>query len=332
VPPATAPGRAGPGGGWPPRRGAVRPEGAREMADGPTRSGGETPGGPTITNVLSVDVEDYFQVSAFEGHIPYASWDGFELRVEDSTRRILDLFDRAGVKATFFVLGWIAERRPRLVRELADRGHEVASHGYRHRLVYSMSPADFRWDVEHTKRVLEDVTGTPVRGFRAASFSIVPSCFWAMDVLGEAGYGYDSSMYPIRHDRYGTAGITLEPHRWPGTELVEVPMSVLPLFGLPFPIGGGGYLRHFPYTFTRWAIRRLNARHRRPVITYLHPWEVDPGQPVQSVGMGTRMRHYRGLEGMIGKLASLTEEFRFGPMAAALAGVEAASPGARPEG
>lgn len=296
---------------------ALRPDGA---------VAGAAASGNGICNILSVDLEDYFQVSAFAGHIPFEAWGSHALRVDDNTRHLLDLFDAAGVRATFFVLGWLAERCPRLVRELADRGHEVASHGYRHRLVYDLSPADFRWDVEHTKKVLEDVAGAPVRGFRAASFSIVPSCFWAMDVLGEVGYAYDSSMFPTHHDRYGTPGIPLGPHRWQGNGIVEVPMSVVPVLGLPVPVGGGGYLRHFPYGFTRWAVRRLNEHHRRPVITYVHPWEIDPGQPVQPVGMVTRLRHYRGLAGMRGKLERLLGQFRFGPMAAALAGVAAAPP------
>jgi len=302
---------------------ALRPEG---VAAGP-KSPAER-----MCNILSVDLEDYFQVSAFAAHIPFEAWGSHALRVEDNTRRLLDLFDASQVRATFFVLGWLAERCPKLVRELAERGHEVASHGYRHRLVYDMSPADFRWDVAHTKKVLEDVTGAPVRGFRAASFSIVPSCFWAMEVLGEVGYTYDSSMFPTHHDRYGTPGIPLGPHRWRDTGLVEVPMSVVPVLGLPVPVGGGGYLRQFPYGFTRWAVRRLNEHHGRPVITYVHPWEIDPGQPVQPVGRVTRLRHYRGLEGMRRKLERLLEQFRFGPMATALTAVEADSPSARAGG
>jgi polysaccharide deacetylase family protein (PEP-CTERM system associated) len=272
-----------------------------------------------VCNVMSVDLEDYFQVSAFADHIPFEAWGSHALRVGDNTRRLLDLFEGAGVTATFFCLGWIGERCPELVREVADRGHEVASHGYRHRLVYDLSPAEFRDDVTRTKAILEDASGREVRGFRAASFSIVPSCFWAMDVLGEAGYTYDSSMFPTHHDRYGTPGIPLLPHRWQGTGIVEVPMSVVPLFGLPVPVGGGGYLRHFPYGFTEWAIRRLNERHGRPVITYLHPWEIDPGQPVQPVGWVTRARHYRGIPSFWGKMVRLLTDFRFASAGAWLA-------------
>ncbi len=267
-----------------------------------------------VVNALSVDVEDYFQVSAFEDHIPYAAWDRYELRVEDNTRRILDLFDEAGVKATFFTLGWIAEHCPGLIKEIHRRGHEVASHGHRHRLVYHMTPEEFRDDVGRTRRTLEDLTGEPVLGFRAASFSIVPSTFWAMDVLAEEGYRYDSSMYPIRHDRYGTPGITLTPHRWKGDGVIEVPMSVLPLLGGNVPIGGGGYLRHFPAGFTHWAVRRLNERFGRPVITYLHPWEIDEGQPVQPVGPVTRLRHYGGIGRLYGTLDRLIRAFPFAPM------------------
>jgi len=288
--------------------------------------------GTRVCNVLSVDLEDYFQVSAFAGHIPFEAWGSHALRVGDNTRRLLDLFEGAGVAATFFCLGWIAERCPALIRELAERGHEVASHGYRHRLVYDMSPAEFRDDVTRTKAILEDASGREVRGFRAASFSIVPSTFWAMDVLGEVGYGYDSSMFPTHHDRYGAPGIPLSPHRWQGTGIVEVPLSVVPMLGLPVPVGGGGYLRQFPYGFTRWAIRRLNERYGRPVVTYLHPWEIDPGQPVQPVGAVTRLRHYRGLAEMRGKLERLLGQFRFGPMSALLAGIEAESPANRDRG
>lgn len=267
-------------------------------------------------NILSVDLEDYFQVSAFARHIPFEEWDRQALRVEDNTRRVLDLFDRTGVRATFFCLGWIAERCPALIRELAARGHEVASHGYRHRLVYDMTPEVFREDVTRTKAILEDAAGVPVRGFRAASFSIVPATFWAMDVLKEAGYAYDSSMYPIRHDRYGAPGIPLAPHVWRGNGIVEVPMSVLSVAGLSVPIGGGGYLRQFPYGVTRWAMRRVNRVQGRPVVTYLHPWEYDLGQPVQAVGPLTRARHYRGIGSFWDKMVRLLADFRFEPAGA----------------
>jgi len=267
-----------------------------------------------VVNALSVDVEDYFQVSAFEEHIPFSSWDRYELRVEGNTKRILDLFDELGVKATFFTLGWIAEHCPALVKEIHRRGHEVASHGHRHRLVYQMSPDEFRADVSRTRRALEDLIGEPVLGFRAASFSIVSGCFWAMDVLEEEGYRYDSSMFPILHDRYGTPGICLTPHRWQDGGLIEVPMSVLPLLGRNVPIGGGGYLRHFPAGFTHWGVRRLNEHFGRPVITYLHPWEIDEGQPVQPVGWVTRARHYGGIGRLYGKLQRLIRAFPFAPM------------------
>jgi polysaccharide deacetylase family protein (PEP-CTERM system associated) len=269
-------------------------------------------------NALSVDVEDYFQVSAFAGTIDYSQWDGFALRVGDNTRRILDLFDRVGVKSTFFTLGWVAERCPEVVREIHGRGHEVASHGYRHNLVYNMTPAEFREDVGRTKKILEDACGAEVLGFRAASFSIVPDSFWAMDILGEVGYRYDSSMFPVTgHDRYGTPGIDPAPHRWPHGGLVEIPLSVLPVLGKALPIGGGGYLRQFPYGLTRWAIRRLNAVHGRPVVTYMHPWEIDTGQPpVRPVSWRTRIRHYRGIPGFFRKVEQLVTEFRFEPLAA----------------
>ncbi len=266
-----------------------------------------------MVNGLSVDVEDYFHVSAFDKHISPSAWDQHESRVEANTIKLLDLFDGMQARATFFTLGWVAERNPELVKEIHARGHEVASHGYRHKMVTRMSPDEFRDDVTKTKDILEQITGEPVTGFRAASFSIVPDSLWAMEILEQVGYRYDSSMFPVRHDRYGMRGIPLAPHRWPGSDLVEVPMSVLPLFGYPVGVGGGGYLRQFPYRFTRWAVGRIHQENR-PVVTYLHPWEIDPEQPVQQVGALTRLRHYRGLGGCENKVKKLLADFRFAPI------------------
>lgn len=266
-----------------------------------------------MVNGLSVDVEDYFHVSAFDKHIAAADWERHESRVEANTRRLLDLFDGMGARATFFTLGWVAERHPQLIREIHARGHEVGSHGYRHKMVTRMDPDEFRDDVQKTKDILEDIIGERVNGFRAASFSIVPDSVWAMEILEQVGYRYDSSMFPVRHDRYGMRGIPLSPHMWPGTDLVEVPMSVLPLFGYPVGVGGGGYLRQFPYRFTRWAAGKIQ-REKRPVVTYLHPWEIDPDQPVQQVDGLTRLRHYRGLSGCEGKVKKLLADFRFAPI------------------
>jgi polysaccharide deacetylase family protein (PEP-CTERM system associated) len=262
---------------------------------------------------MSVDVEDYFQVSAFDRVVSRAGWDSFESRVVPNTERVLKLFSEAGVRATFFVLGWVAHRFPALVRDIAAAGHEVASHGYHHQLLYTLTPAQFREDVRASKSVLEEITGLPVLGFRAPSYSIVESSLWALDILIEEGYAYDASIFPIHHDRYGMPNAERHMHvlrRRSGT-LVEMPASTVRLGSVNVPIAGGGYFRVLPYAWTRWGIGRVNRRERKPVVFYLHPWEIDPGQPRFAVGAASRFRHYTGLERTSGRLRRLLGEFRF---------------------
>jgi polysaccharide deacetylase family protein (PEP-CTERM system associated) len=274
-----------------------------------------------IVNAMSVDVEDYFQVSAFDAVVSRADWPSLESRVVANTERLLDLFDRTSVRSTFFVLGWVAEHFPALVREIAARGHEIASHGYNHQLVYSISPAAFREDVRSSKRLLEDLSGGPVRGYRAPSYSIVEKSLWALDVLIEEGYEYDTSIFPIHHDRYGIANAERHGHvlKRAAGSLIEFPGSTVRLGGVNLPIGGGGYFRLLPYGWTRWGIERVNAVERQPVVFYLHPWEVDPDQPRFPVGRATRIRHYTGLASTLARLTQLVTTFRFDSVAAVIA-------------
>jgi polysaccharide deacetylase family protein (PEP-CTERM system associated) len=271
---------------------------------------------------MSVDVEDYFHVSVFDGIVPRSRWEGMESRVVRNTERVLDLFDEYGVRSTFFVLGWVAERHRGLVRSIAARGHEVASHGYAHRLVYDQTPAAFRDDVRRAKQLLEDAAGCRVDGFRAPSYSITPRSLWALDILIDEGYRYDSSIFPIRHDRYGIPVSPREPfliERERGA-LMEVPGSTVRLGPLNLPIAGGGYFRILPYGWTRWGIARLNQQENRPAVFYFHPWEIDAEQPRLSVGWLGRFRHYRNLDQTELRLRSLLTEFRFGTVASLLKG------------
>ena len=284
--------------------------------------------GHPVLNALTVDVEDYYQVSAFQSIVRFETWPAYESRVERNTHRVLDLFDEHAVKATFFVLGWEAEQRPRLIEEIANRGHEVASHGYRHRPVYSMTPAECRDDIIRAKQVLEDITAAPVRGFRAASFSIVDRSLWCLDILTSLGFAYDSSIFPIRHDRYGIAGARRFPHvvRRSNGAIVEFPLSTVRLCGQNIPVAGGGYLRFFPAGLISAGIRRINSMERQPAIVYLHPWELDPGQPRLGGPLPRRLRHYANLQRMEEKLRRLLREFAFGTVSTALAACGALSP------
>ena len=266
-----------------------------------------------MLNAMSVDVEDYFQVSAFDRAVSRSSWDTRESRVVANTERLLSLFDGAGVRATFFVLGWVAERCPGLVRQIVDRRHELASHGYAHQLVYDQSPGEFREDVRRAKGLLEDVGGVPVRGYRAPSYSVVERSLWALDVLIDEGYAYDASIFPIHHDRYGIPNAPRHVHvltRESGT-IIEAPPSTVRYGRLNLPIAGGGYFRLLPYWFTRWGIARLNRIEQRPAIFYLHPWEIDPGQPRIAASLASRVRHYRNLDRTEPRLRALLQEFSF---------------------
>jgi polysaccharide deacetylase family protein (PEP-CTERM system associated) len=266
-----------------------------------------------MKNAFTIDVEDYFQVSAFEGVVDRKQWTDMPSRVEDNTRRLLDLGERHHTKATCFVLGWIAERYPNLVREIDQRGHDVACHGYSHRLIYQQSPAEFAEETRHAKEVIEQLLGRPVRGYRAASYSITKRSLWALDTLIELGFEYDSSVFPVRHDRYGIPDAPRFPHvieREVGS-IVEFPVSTLDLAGFNLPVGGGGYFRIFPYWVSAGAIARLNQREGQPAMFYVHPWEIDPGQPRVHAGRLSRFRHYFHLDKCEGRLDRLLASASF---------------------
>lgn len=266
-----------------------------------------------VVNAMSVDVEDYFHVSLMAPVLPRSAWERMERRVEANTERLLAMFDESRVHATFFVLGWVAERHPALVRRIAALGHELASHGYDHELVYDLSPARFRDDVRRTRALLEDVSGTTVEGYRAPGFSITNRSLWALDILVEEGYRYDASIFPIVHDRYGIPGAPRHPYALarPAGTLVEVPASTVRLAGMNLPVAGGGYFRLLPYAWTRWGVRRVNERERKPVVFYLHPWELDPAQPRLPVRGFSAYRHYHNLSRTEDRLRRLLREFRF---------------------
>ena len=269
----------------------------------------------SIRNALTVDVEDYFHVSAFEESIDRDDWDRLPCRVERNSDRLLALFSERDVRATFFVLGWVAERYPALIRRMAEAGHEVASHGYAHVRATQQTPEQFRADVSNTRRLLEDTSGQPVKGFRAASFSIGAGNLWALDVLGEAGYRYSSSIYPVRHDLYGMPQAPRFPFRHNGTGILEIPITTVSVLGHNLPSGGGGYFRLLPYAFYRWALLRVNRRELQPGVFYCHPWEFDPDQPRQAgIGLRTRIRHYTNLSRMEARLGRLLTDFSWGRM------------------
>ncbi len=271
---------------------------------------------PALCNAMSVDVEDYFQVSAFEPYIGRRQWDRIPRRVEANVDRILALFGSHGVKATFFTLGWIAERHPSMVRRIVDQGHEVASHGWSHVRVVNQKPEDFRQDVIRTKALLEDLSGQVIRGYRAASYSIGASNLWALSILGETGHEYSSSIYPIHHDLYGmpeAPRFAFHPEEADG--LLEVPVTTLELMRHKLPCGGGGYFRLLPYRVTRWALRRVNEHDGQSCVFYFHPWEMDPEQPrQQGINLKTRFRHYLNLQRMELRLERLLGDFQWGRM------------------
>lgn len=275
--------------------------------------------------VFTVDVEDYFQVDAFSKVVDADSWDSYGLRVEANTRRILDLLDEKGVKGTFFVLGWVARRQPALVREIAGRGHEIASHGMSHRRVVTQTPDVFRAETRESKQLLEDIAQQKVLGYRAATYSITNQSLWALDILCEEGFVYDSSIFPVRHDRYGIPDATIVPHRLrtqKGAEIVEFPLTVWQPGGVNVPIAGGGYFRFFPYALTRYGFRQVRAAGR-PIVFYLHPWEVDPEQPrIPGAGWKSRFRHYLNLDKTHDRLSRLLSDFQFGTMRACLSALK----------
>jgi polysaccharide deacetylase family protein (PEP-CTERM system associated) len=269
----------------------------------------------TLVNAMTVDVEDYFHVAALAQSIDRSRWGEMEYRAEASTRRLLDLFEKSGIHATFFVLGWVARRSPDLIREIHRRGHEVASHGMSHKLVYNQTPEEFSAETYESKALLEDLIGAPVLGYRASTYSITKRSLWALDILHEAGFVYDSSIFPIRHDMYGIPDAPVAPARITtpkGASIVEFPMSTAPMFGAKLPVSGGGYFRLLPYWLTRSGLRKLNRQLNRPFIFYLHPWEIDPEQPRVRTSWKSRLRHYTNLDECEPRLKRLIEEFRFG--------------------
>jgi len=268
-----------------------------------------------LVNAFSIDVEDYFHVEALASAIDRSQWDALEYRAEANTRRMLEILAQERVRATFFILGWVARRSPQLVRDIHAAGHEVACHGLTHRTVYTQSPAVFRAETSEAKQRLEDATGTRVHGYRAATYSITSRSLWALDILEELGFRYDSSIFPIRHDLYGIPGSPRFAHRVASGALLEVPITTVEWFGQRLPAGGGGYFRLLPYALFRAAVRRVNARDRQSAVFYCHPWEIDPGQPrVAGVSAKSRFRHYTNLDRMEGRLRRLLRDFSWGRM------------------
>jgi len=275
-----------------------------------------------MKNALTFDVEEYFHAEAFARVLRPEEWPSLESRVVATTERILDILDRERTRATFFVLGWVAERHPTLVREIASMGHEIGCHGYGHRMIQHLTRTEFEQDIRRAKSALEDVTGQAVIGYRAPTFSIMRETLWSLDVLCEAGFRYDSSIFPIVHDRYGIPDAPRFPHRLKassGGELAEFPMSTVMLLGRRVPVAGGGYFRIMPYALTRRAVRRIN-RDGQPAMVYLHPWELDPDQPRLPVGALTRFRHLVNVDKTEARLVRLLGDFAFAPAAEVLAG------------
>lgn len=272
-------------------------------------------------HILSVDVEDYFMVEAFSGVVDRKSWDNWESRVVSSTQRALDLFDRHNAKATFFFVGWVAAKFPQLVRDVHAGGHELACHSYWHRTVYSLSPEEFRTDTRAAVRAIEDAAGVKVRGYRAPSWSITKDCLWALDILAEEGFTYDSSIYPIHHDLYGVPGAERFPHELrcgTGGSMQEFPPATVRLFGQNFPGAGGGYLRIFPLAYTDWIFRKYEKQYGERVVVYFHPWELDPDQPRIKDKLKSRLRHYTNLNQMEHRLDHILGKYEFSTLGAVL--------------
>ncbi len=266
-----------------------------------------------MRNALSVDVEDWFQVGAFENVIDRANWDKLDCRVERNSDAVLELFEAAHVKGTFFTLGWVAERYPQLIRRIVDAGHEIASHGYAHDRVFTFTPVQFAADIERSRKTIEDTSGALVSGYRAPSFSIDKRTPWAHEILAEQGYAYSSSVAPVRHDHYGWAEaprFAFKPVA--GSDFLEIPVTTAEFAGKRLAAGGGGFFRILPYIFSSWAIRQVNRQEHRPAIIYFHPWEIDPDQPrVANAPIRSKLRHYTRLDAMAGKLRRLATEFQW---------------------
>jgi len=269
-----------------------------------------------MKNAITIDLEDYYHVTAFADRLSADEWASYKSRVEGNTERVLSRLAENNCHATFFVLGWVAEKYPQLIRRITEQNHEIACHSLQHRLVYQMTPAEFREDTCRAKQLLEDASGTPVRGYRAPSFSITPEIPWAFEVLAELGFTYDSSVFPVHHLNYGMPRAPRFPFRIDTASgpIVEFPLPTLEVAGVRAPIGGGAYLRLLPYRYTRWAIRFFNQEENHSACVYFHPWEIDPDQPRMQGSLTARLRHYIGLRGMEVKLVRLMQDFEFGPL------------------
>ncbi len=283
-----------------------------------------------MKNALTFDIEEYFHAEVFARTLSPEEWPSLASRVVDTTERLLDILDYADVRATFFVLGWIADRYPTLVQDIAGRGHEIACHGYGHQMIHRQSRLEFAKDLQQAKTAIEDAAGVAVIGYRAPTFSVVRETLWSLEVLWEAGFLYDSSIFPIAHDRYGIPDAPRCPHRVPitnGHGIAEFPLSTISVLGRRLPVAGGGYFRLLPYRVTRRAIQHLNDRERQPAIVYLHPWELDVHQPRVRVGWLSRFRHSVNTHSTEGKLRRLLSDFRFAPVRDILAGSGVLTPG-----
>ena len=268
----------------------------------------------TITNVMTVDVEDYFQVAAFDNIIDSKDWDSLPHRVQNNTNKILDIFAEKNIKATFFVLGWVAERYPEIVKRIVNEGHELASHGYAHKKATEQSRSEFKTDIIKAKKILEDISGVEIKGYRAPSYSINKSNLWVHDELKATGHQYSSSVYPVKHDLYGIPDAPRFAYQCKNG-LLEIPITTAPVSGRNFPAGGGGFFRLYPYALTRWIIQRSNYKDKQPSIFYFHPWEIDPQQPRQkSASFKSRFRHYLNLEKTEPRLKKLLNDFKWDRM------------------
>jgi polysaccharide deacetylase family protein (PEP-CTERM system associated) len=279
-----------------------------------------------ITHAMTIDVEDYYHVSAFESVISPTSWDQWPSRVVANTDKLLEIFHEADIKATFFILGCVAKKFPSLVKAIDQQGHEIASHGYSHQLIYNQTPECFQQETAMSKTILEDLTQKPVTGYRAASYSITSKSLWALDILAELGFTWDSSIFPVRHDRYGMAGSPESPYiitSKSGHKITEFPLTTAKLLGLAVPAAGGGYFRQYPYMLSRWLFNRASHDGDKPAIFYLHPWEIDPGQPrIPGASRLSQFRHYTNLGRCQARLERLLEDFRFGTVSQSLAMTE----------
>ncbi|MBC8386418.1 MAG: DUF3473 domain-containing protein [Gammaproteobacteria bacterium] len=267
----------------------------------------------SIINALTVDVEDYFQVSAFEHSIDRKTWDQLEHRIERNMERTLEIFADSEVKATFFTLGWIAQRYPKIVKNIIEHGHELASHGYGHQRVSDLSRVQFIEDISSARKILEDISGQAVRGYRAPSYSIGKNNIWALDALAETGHEYSSSIYPVKHDHYGYPGAPRFVFKDEKTGLIEIPITTIKFFSRIFPAGGGGFFRFYPYAVSKWALNRVNHIDNQPAVFYFHPWELDPQQPRQkNISRKSRFRHYLNLDKTESRLRNLLNDFSWG--------------------